>query len=448
MSMANVAAEYRTERLSNGLRIIGSENRALHSFVCGAIVRSGPRFESPEQIGLTHLLEHMLMQGSERFPSSGALMREVEDVGGVIDAATHVEYMSASVGMHRKHWRKSVDILGDVLLRPLFDPGEIEVEKRIIAQEIGEYRDQHGRNISALELAYCLLFKEHLDEAGIGGSPQIMAGFDRQMVEAHYRRFFTPRNMVLCVAGSFDFDEVMEALGEHFSGMEQTHEVPPLLSSQVRSRRARSVYRITERAPVVDVLVSYHSYALGDEKMHAANAAAEALGGGMSSRLFSRVREEQGLVYEINTLPQLFSDSGFLTVALKVGADNLVEAFASSLEVVAGMASEGVSEEELMRYKQSSICAIEVMCDRPNHIAEWIGKQELLLPAGKVLSPGQYVRKQEALTLEEVQQVIEEVFASGGGNLAVVGPFDEEQKSRLAALFPAEEIAGSPGGAG
>ena len=153
-----MSGEPRKRHLDNGLCIIGVENRALHSFSCHARVHAGPRFEPRDRAGLTHFLEHMMIQGSERFPTSHDVLRAVEDIGGIIDACTHPESLEVYVGVHRKHCRRGLEVLTDVLLHPLFGPSETEKEKKVVAQEIAEYRDDRHRNISSAELAYSLCF--------------------------------------------------------------------------------------------------------------------------------------------------------------------------------------------------------------------------------------------------------------------------------------------------
>jgi predicted Zn-dependent peptidase len=433
-----VLENYRREVLPNGLSVLGVQREDLHSFVCSLYVRVGPRFEPEERTGLSHFLEHMLVQGSQKFPTSNAIMRGVEDLGGIIEAQTYPEMMRLVFGVHRKHWADVMEIAADVVLRPLFDPAEVEQEKAIIAQEIMHNRDREGRNISASELVHELLFKEQVSEAGTRGSPQIMAGFDRGMVEAHYRRFFVPGNMVVCLAGGFDFDEVLGAVAEEFGTMD-AGEAPRLAGPEVGERRARSIYRTTEALPVVEALLSHHAYAAGEEAHDAARAVAQLLGGGLSSRLFSRVREELGLVYDITSHAHAFSDAGSLDVYLSVGVENLAAAFRATLEELRRVTEGNFDAAELARYKESVRCGMDILCDQPMHLADWFGRQELLLGPERVVTPPQYVEKQEALTLEVLHETMRHVFVETGANLAVVGPYGEKEKDELRRMMPAEE---------
>jgi len=337
--------ECKRKVLPNGLRVLGVENPALHSFVCSVYVRAGPRFESREETGLTHLLEHMVMQGSEKYPTSNAIMRGVEDLGGVIDGATYPEYVNFSFGVHRKHWRELMDIAGDVLRRPLFAPAALEKEKLVVAQEISHHRDQDGRNISASELGYCLFFKGCADEAGTRGTPALLGRFDGEVVTRFYRRFFAPANMVVCLAGGFDFGEVMESVAESLGQME-AGAGPNLLIPPAPFEPARAFYRFTEA--------------------------------------------------------------------------------------------------ELARYKESVRCGMDMLCDRATHLADWFGRQELLLGPDGVTTPREYVRRQEALTLEQLAHVARHVLTDEPKGFVVVGPYGEEERARLRELFLAREVDACP----
>ena len=417
------------------------ENRALHSFVCAVDVHAGPRFEPAGQEGLTHFLEHLLIQGCAKFPSSNAIMRAVEDLGGMVEATTTPEYLNVALAVHKRHWRRGLEIISDVILHPLFDEKEVEQEKRIVAQELARVRDRGGRNISASELAHSLLLKEQLTEAGIRGTAKLLDGFKRDAVESHYRRFFIPEGVVICLAGGFDFDEVCEEIGGYFSEWQAGSQLPALVAPQPRRGRARALYRVTENLPVVESMLCYRAYALAEEDSHPAAALCDILGGGLSSRLFTHVREEKGLVYHIHSYPQAYSDSGSVNISLNVDGDNLVEAVAATLEEVARLARQGVDPEELERYKETVRCGMEIMCDRPGRLAEWFGKQELLLPADKIMTPQRYVAKQEALTLDRLRAAARGLFDTSGAALAVVGPFQQQDAQKLRCLFPAEDAA-------
>ena len=432
--------QYKRVVLDNGLCIIGVENPALHYFSCHARVHAGPRFEPREHAGLTHMLEHMIIQGSENYPSSREIMREVEDVGGVIDASTHPESLDVYVGLHRKHWQTGLDIFTDLLMNPLFKEEEIEQEKSILAQEISKHRDESGRNISSQELAYSLLFLEELDEKGSRGSLDNIRSFDREMVNQYFEHFFVPENMVVSLAGSFDFDEIVTQLRGTLGSKGAGDAPPKILSGEVTRRRARAVYRETERSPVVEVDLSHHAYSLPDDRFGAMTAASHVLGGGLSSRLFSRVREELGLVYQIQSQPVVYSDAGSVDVFLSVDGTNLVPACEAVLDVLSDFRAEGVRSEELESYKENVRCGMDIMCDRPDRLADYLGRQELLLPPEKVRPPARFVEEQEALSCADLQEVIEDIFDPENANLAVVGPFGEAKKREIAQRFPAEEV--------
>ena len=431
--------EYEKRVLDNGLCVIGVENKALHSFACDVRIHAGPRFEPRHHVGLTHFLEHMLLQGCAAYPDSHQIMRAVEDLGGVLDASTHPESLELYLGVHRKHWAKGMRILTDVLLDPLFDAEEVEQEKRIVGQEIAEHRDEHQRNISAAELTYDLMLKEGMDELGTRGNVRVLQGFNEELVRTHYERFLIPGNMVVSLAGAFDFGEVYGFLADTLGAMPGCRPVPEVLPTEVIGRRARSFYRPTEKTPVVDVELGYHAYSFGHDRFGTMLAASHILGGALSSRLFDRVREERGLVYEIGSFPVGYSDAGSLDVSLSVDTATLVEAVEATLAEIDEFRVEGVTPEELERYKESVRCGMDILCDRPHRLADWLGGQEVLLRPDKLMMPEDFTARQEAISRDGLNEVIRDMFSAPNGNMAVVGPFSDGEQGRMAELFPAEE---------
>jgi len=429
---------YRREVLPNGLRVLGVQNPALHSFVCSVYCRVGPRFESRDQIGLSHFLEHMLMQGSENYPSSTDLMRAIEDVGGVLDAGTHPEYIHIYFGVHRKHWRRVVDIAADVIVRPLFDPIEIAQEKLIIAQELMQHREATGRIISPSELADGLLMLERPDEAGSRGTPGIMEMFDRPMIVDHYTKNYVPRNMVVCLSGGFDFDEVLADLSGRFAGMPDAP-VPEVQSDDMLRGRRRAIYRHTEVLPQVELLLCHPSVGLGDPAQVATRAVANLLGGGLSSRLFTWVREDCGLVYDIESYLETYTDCGALEIGLSAGTENVAPALGAVLEVLDRTRQDGFTPEELARHKEGACCGVEMLCDSATRLADWFGRQELLVGPEATVTPQTFVERQQALTLDDLSSALAQ-STGDGAVLVAVGPHGEGDCDRLRELFPAEEV--------
>ena len=280
-----------------------------------------------------------------------------------------------------------------------------------------------------------------MDELGTRGSVENIQSFDRGLLREEYERFFTPENTVISLAGAFDFDEVCAEFSETLGKARAGRAKPPLVRGELRRRRARAAYRITERVPVVEMDLCYHAYSMSDRRSGEMLALSHVLGGALSSRLFMRVREELGLVYEIWSQPLLYSDTGNINVVLSVDAANLVAAVEATMGVIEQFRREGVTPAELESYKEMVRCGMEIMCDKPGQLADYMGRQELLLPPEEVLTPAQFVARQEALTTTGLHEVIRDICVPASSNLAVVGPFDVGQKDRLTALFPAEEAA-------
>jgi predicted Zn-dependent peptidase len=212
-----------------------------------------------------------------------------------------------------------------------------------------------------------------------------------------------------------------------------------VLRTEVKRSRRRAVYRVTGKMPTVSVELSFLACGMADERWGAVMALSHLLGGSLSSRLFTRVREELGLVYEVWSFPIGYSDSGALNVALSVDATNLVPAVRAALQVVEECVEDGLSKEELERYKESVRCGIDILTDRPHALADWLARQEVILGPEQLITPEEFVARQEALTREGTHRVIRDVLGGENANMAVVGPYGAEQTEALRELFPAEE---------
>jgi predicted Zn-dependent peptidase len=438
--------ECKRQVLSNGLRVLGVQNPALHSFVCSVYIGGGALFETQDQAGLSHFVEHMILQGSEHFPTSRVLMRSVEELGGIVDAGTYAEYINVFCLAHRKHWPRAMEIASDVLLRPLFTPDEIEQEKRIIAQEISPHRDRAGRNISPMELTHCIAFRGQVWESGTRGSRATLQRFDKLTVERRYRQFFTPGNMVVCLAGGLDFEEVLGKVEKSFGCLTAGEPAPAAPAAPVPgpAGRARAFYRPTEALPVAEAVLCFYAYPLAHERFDACRAVNHLLGAGLSSRLFTRVREELGLVYDVQSHLQGYAAAGMLEVFLSVSVENLVDAVRATLEVIRQAAADGFTAAELERYKETARCGMDMLCDSAASLADWFGRHELILGPDGAFTPRYYVRRQEALTLEGVNAVARELMADSGATFVVVGPYGDAEADALRRLLPAEELSPSP----
>jgi len=304
--------ESRRETLANGLRVIFIPMPTFHSAIAVVYVRMGPRFETVEENGLSHFAEHVLFKGTERHPDPDAISCEIDAIGAELNGATMPEYTELLVSCHSRHFLRGLALLSEVVLCPRFDGEHVDLERRVVLEEMGQYRDIVGDDYSIDELSYELMWPRQAHAFSCLGPEQNVLRFTRDQVEAHYRRFLKGRNTVVCVAGSFDEDAVGALIAERFGSLPagDMADAPPLRDEQAgaqclfrRARTRMSYLKLCHKA------CSYH-----DPQLYPVLILSDVLGGGVTSRLFARLRERDGLVYDISSNTTLFSDCGWLDI--------------------------------------------------------------------------------------------------------------------------------------
>jgi predicted Zn-dependent peptidase len=425
--------ECRRERLANGLRVIYVHMPSFHSAIATVYLRMGPRFESETENGLSHFVEHMLFKGTERHPDPESVSREIDALGAELNGATMPEYTELLVSCHSRHFRRGLDLLAEVVLRPRFADAHVEMERRVVLEEMGQYRDIAGEGLSLDELMHELMWPKQSHRLSCLGAEENVARFGRAEIEAHYRKFLKARNVVVCVAGSFALDEVAGLLGERFGALEsgEAATCPPLRDEQAAAshlfRRAstRMAYlKLCHKA------CSYH-----DPRLHSVLVISDILGGGVTSRLFSRLRERDGLVYDVAANTTLFSDCGWVDIGTTTSRGKVGPTVSATLEEVRRLADEGIGEDYLQSIKERVACHMEILEDSPPDVADWFGVREILLSPDKLLPPTEEAERLKSVTAEQIRTVAQETFQPSRRSLVVVGPSSWLQRRRIRALL-------------
>ena len=421
--------ESRRETLPNGLRIIYVPMPGFHSAIATVYVRMGPRFEGTSENGLSHFVEHVLFKGTDRHPDPESLSREIDAIGAELNGATMPEYTELMVSCHSRHFVRGLELLSEVVLKPRFRADHVETERRVVIEEMGQYRDIIGGELSIDELSYELMWPKQSHAFSCLGPEANAARFTRDDVVAQYERFLKAANMVVCVAGNFPEREVRDVLGERYGGLAAGEAVacPPLRDSQAsaqclfRGARTRMAYvKLCHKA------CSYH-----DPKLYAVLVLSDILGGGVTSRLFARLRERDGLVYDVSSNTTLFSDCGWLDIATTTSRGKLAATVAASLEEIARLAEEGVDDGQLQTIKDRVACHMEIVEDSPADVADWFGVREILLAPADLASPTQEAERLKSVTVEGVRSTAGELFQPARRSLVVVGPSTWGQRRRI-----------------
>jgi predicted Zn-dependent peptidase len=422
--------DYRRELLPNGLRVIYAHLPGLHSAHAVLCLRMGPRFEPPDANGLTHFVEHMLFKGSERYPDPEALAREMDAIGGELNGATEPEHAEFFASCHHRHFLRGLELLAELVLRPRFDPAHVETERRVVLEEMHHYDDVLGVNVN--DLTYDLMWPGQGHRFVCIGTAANVARFTAADLRRHYERHLAASNVALCVAGSFDERAVAAVLAEQFGRLPRGESAvcPPL---EDRQAAARCLFR-RGRTRRASVRLAHKACAYTDPRHYAVLIAAEILGGGVTSRLFARLREREGLVYDVSAGATLYSDCGWVDVATTTSPRHLEPALAATLEEIRRLADEGVDDAYLQVIKERAACQMEILEDSPPDVAEWFAVRDILFAPADLASPTTEAERLQGVTAAEVQAAVREVFVPACRSLVCVGPVGWARRRRLRTL--------------
>ncbi|MDQ2856223.1 MAG: insulinase family protein [Acidobacteriota bacterium] len=410
--------EVQSTKLSNGISILTEHMPGLRSVTAGIWVRRGSRHETPEQNGLCHFIEHAVFKGTER-RSAHDIAIESDRLGGHLDAYTTHELTGFTVKVAEKGLPVAFDLLSDMLAHPRFDATDLEMEQKVILEEIKMVEDTPDELLS--ELFNAAYFPTHSLGRPIEGTAKTVATFDRATTAAFHASEFSPRNFVVAAAGNVDHAQLVELVERAFAngkpvqnggaGPLKANMLPPITAAPILIQQAK-----LEQAHLI-IAAPWPSSKSDDR--YPATMLASVLGGGMSSRLWQKVREERGLAYSVGAGVSIFSDIGVFTVYASTSPDHLDEVLDISLEELRRIVNEPVSEAELRLVKDQAISSTLLGLESSNARASTLARQEIV--HGRRISPDEMIRRLEAVTADDIQRVARTWLVSENLALGALG---------------------------
>jgi predicted Zn-dependent peptidase len=416
---------HRLTMLDNGLRIVTEDNPHLETAAVGVWVDVGARHEAHERNGVSHLLEHMAFKGTRR-RSARAIAEEIEAVGGHLNAYTSREHTAYYARVLKEDLGLGIDILSDILQHSTFDPVELDRERQVIVQEIGQALDTPD------DVIFDMLQETAYPDQAVGrsilGTVERIENLPRDTVAGHMAEHYRAPAMVLTAAGRVDHDALVEMAGERFGALGPANPMAPEAARYVGGD-ARDV-RDLEQAHVA---LGFPGVPHGDPDYYAYQVYATVLGGGMSSRLFQEVREVRGLAYSVFAYSTSLADDGMIGVYAGTGADEVAELVPVIAEEMAKLATDA-SEEEVARARAQMKAGLLMSLESPSSRIEQLARHTLI--HGRVLSTAELVAAIDAVDASRVRAVAERVARTKMPTLAALGPIERlEDAARVAARF-------------
>jgi len=411
---------FRKLTLDNGLRLLTAVMPHTRSVAISFFIGAGSRYEDDKNAGISHFIEHMLFKGTEKRPAAADVCTVVEGVGGILNAGTDKELTMYWCKIAQAHFPAALDVLMDILLNSLFNPAEIEKERQVIIEEINMSLDTPPARVSMLIDE--LLWPGQALGRDVAGTRDSVSNISREMMLGYLSRRYQPDNAVLAIAGAIDHDEVAAAVNKAVKGWRKNGPRPGFAPYREKiARRVLVEKRDTEQTQLCLALPGLSIVHPARFKLDLLNVI---LGEGMTSRLFTEIRDKLGLAYSIGSYSEHLMDTGLLAVSAGVDAKNLKVAVKAILAELARF-KEGVPESDLSRAKELFKGRILLRMEDSRSVAGWMGGQEIL--TGKVLTVDDVIAIVEAVTAADLKKIAGELLVGDKLRLAVVGPVSPDE---------------------
>ncbi len=411
--MVDEARSIRREVMPNGLTLITEEMKHIRSISIGIWIKTGSRDEDLPWNGISHFVEHMVFKGTQH-RSAEEIARQVDSIGGNIDAFTAKECVSFSMKVLDEHLPIALDVLSDLVLNPVFDDQDITRERGVILEEIK--MDEDNPDYLVHEIFTQNFWKDHPLGRPILGTRDTVKRFERAPVFDFYSQRFAPGNVIVTAAGNLNHERFVELVTRHFAKMKPAsngfHSAPPKIVPKIILRNKKSLEQ-------VQICVGVPSYPITHEKRHSSYILNTLLGGGMSSRLFQNIRERQGLAYAIYSDLNPYRDTGCLSIYAGTSRESAVKVVESVVSEFQRLKSELVPPEELRRSKDqlkgSLMLSLESSTARMSNLA----RQEMYFD--RFYGLDELIEKIEAVTAQELQELANFFFQTENIAVTILG---------------------------
>jgi len=402
--------------LDNGLTLVYDKLPYVRSVSFGLWIGTGSRYETCEQNGISHFIEHMLFKGTETRTAKEIAM-VIDSLGGQLNAFTGKECTCVYTKTLDEDLEAAVELISDMLFHSTFDPVQIETEKKVIAEEISMYKDYPE------ELVHDMLSEEvwsgHPLSYPILGNYESVASITRDRIIDYMNTFYVPDNSVISVAGNFEEEHLIDLVQKYFgdwksNGIRKLYEVKPWFNRSMNVKRKE-----TEQ---VHMCIGFPGIKHGEESLYSLLTFNNILGGGMSSRLFQKVREELGLAYSIYSYATSYSDVGMFVIYSASSPASFMDVIShirNELELVKGdYLTEDDVEKAKNQLKGNFIISLDSTSGRMNSM----GKSQLML--GRVTTPEEVLESINKVSRDSIREIIENIFSSEQIGFSAIGDVD------------------------
>lgn len=418
--------EVKKTTLPNKLRVLVTPMKSTEAVTVMILVRAGSRYETKSINGIAHFLEHMFFKGGERYPDSRAVAEAIDAIGGMFNAFTSDEYVGYFVKVEKDKIEVAFDVLSDMLLNAKFDPEGLERERGVILEEYNMYKDTPQREI------WDVFERQLLGDHPLGwstiGLTEVIKKVKRQDFLDYRSKLYTPSNIVVTVAGNTTVAKVESLVKKYLPHPKVGKKNQPLPYRQpAPKKKFQVVYKKTEQAHLV---IGVPTFGADHPDKYVAKVLASVLGGGMSSRLFTSVRERHGLAYYVRASSANYADTGYVVASAGVDVKRIDLAIKTILDEFRDIATSLVPTKELNKAKAYITGGLVLEMEDSDEVAYSFGVQELLRDKTETIDTIR--RKVHKVTADQILKLAKKIFKDGSLCLTVIGPYQSSDKIKKA----------------
>ncbi len=421
--------KYQKHTLKNGLRILLAPMQETGTATVIVMTGVGSRYETRQENGLAHFLEHMFFKGTTKRPTALDISKELDAIGAEYNAYTGKDRTAYYAKVEAHHWETALDVVSDLFLNAKIDQEEIDRERGPVLQELNMYEDMPMRHIGDLWELH--LYGDHPLGWEIIGPKDNIKRFMRKDFIKYLNRGYVAENVVIGVAGKIDPKKVKKEIEKHFAGIRTGKK--PVFKKALEKQTKPEVFVQHKKTDQTQLILGVRTYDMYHKDRYVLAVLSTILGGGMSSRLFMAVRERRGLAYSVHTMTESFHDAGYLATQAGVEHANLEQTITVILDEYKKMATEKVEAEELKKAKEYIKGKLAMGLEGSDDVVEYLVSQEAI--RGDIALPKDKAKAIDTVTADDVLRVAKDIFVNRKLNLAVISPKADKKKMEKLLIF-------------
>ena len=408
--------------LNTGLRLITIPMQDTETVTVLVLVKTGSKYETLENSGISHFLEHMLFKGTANRKTALEVIEPIDEIGGIANAFTGGEYTGYYAKVHHKYIDVAIDLVSDIYLNSLIPSEEIEKERGVIIEELNMYLDNPMMYIS--DVWQSLLYGDQPAGRNILGTKETILSISQKQILDYMKSQYTASNTIVSIAGKINEKQVIEKIEVAFKNISRSKAYDK--ECVIEKQKEPNVLIHKKETGQTQIALGFRGYNLFHKDRFILETIASLLGGGMSSRMFLEVRERQGLAYYIKTYSESDTDTGNFVTYCGLRTEKIDQGITSILKEYKKLVLEKVSEKELQKAKNYLKGKTVLSLESSNAKANFYGLQELL--EEEIKETDELFKKIDRVTIEDVQRVAQDVFTFDKLNLAIIGLFENKDK--------------------